>query len=298
MKEALALSLPWPLPLRRLLLEGRRALLQGRVAEAERAFQDALQQEPNIPEAHVGLALARRPGPDYRRWLARLQAALRPAVYVEIGVETGLSLRFAGPETLAIGIDPLPQVPPAQAARPGLHLFAMTSQDFFAAADGLAPPLAEALRAVDFAFIDGDHRFATVLQDFIALEARMAPGGVIALHDTWPLNAHTASPVRRTGFYTGDGWKLVPCLRALRPDLRVMTVAAAPSGLTLVTGLDPTSAVLRQRQQSILETYARLPYGAAVERELALVPNTDAALDQLLAWRTPLSPSPLEARSS
>ena len=38
-------------------------------------------------------------------------------------------------------------------------------------------------------------------------------------------------------------------LKTTRPDLRVMTVATAPSGLTLVTGLDPTSAVLRQRQQ-------------------------------------------------
>lgn len=290
MRDGLALSLPWPLPLRRLLLDGRRALDQDRRAEAERAFLSALALEPNIPEAHVGLALARRPGPDFRTWLARVQTALKPRVYVEIGVETGLSLRLAGQETLVIGIDPVPRVPPAEATRPGLHLFAMTSRAFFASADTLAPPLPAALRAIDFAFIDGDHRFETVLRDFIDLEARMAPGGVIALHDTWPLNAHTASPLRQTGFYSGDGWKLVPCLRALRPDLRVMTVATSPTGLTFVTRLDPASRLLHQRYQSILETYARLPYGAAVERELALVPNTGAALDQLLAWRLPTLP--------
>lgn len=275
------LTQPWPLPLRRLLLEARRDLRRGRATQAVLGFERALELEPNIPEAHLGLALARRPGPGYRKWLEILHGALRPGLYVEIGVETGRTLRIAKPGTAVIGIDPDPRLPADGAAAPDVRVFAMTSQEFFATSEAVA-----ALPGpVDLAFIDGDHRFASVLHDFLELEARMAPDGVIALHDTWPLDARTAGSTRLTGFYSGDGWKLVPCLRALRPDLRLMTIPAAPTGLTLVTGLDPASTLLRRRFDRILAAFAPLPYGAGAEHSLALVRNDGAALDQLLAWR-------------
>ncbi|MGC2857432.1 class I SAM-dependent methyltransferase [Novispirillum sp. DQ9] len=275
------LTQPWPLPLRRLLLEGRQALRQGQGDLACRRFEEALRIEPNIPEAHVGLALARRPGPDYRTWLKRLHEALKPGLYLEIGVETGRTLRLAGPGTTVLGIDPAPRLPADEPLPAGTRVVALTSQAFFADAQATA----SLPGAIDLAFIDGDHRFEAVLHDFIAVEAHMAPGGVIALHDTWPLNPGTATETRRTGFYTGDGWKLIPCLRAIRPDLRLLTVPAPPTGLTLVTALNPASTVLRDRVDSILATYAGLPYGPGSERLLALSGNDAAALDQVLAWR-------------
>ena len=281
MPPDIELTQPWPLPLRRLLLEARRDLRQGRTTQAVLRFERALELEPNIPEAHLGLALARRPGPDYRKWLEILHGALRPGLYVEIGIETGGTLRLANPGTAVIGIDPDPRLPADGSVAPDARVFAMTSQEFFATPEAVA-----ALPGpVDLAFIDGDHRFASVLHDFLELEARMAPDGVIALHDTWPLDARTAAGTRLTGFYSGDGWKLVPCLRALRPDLRLMTIPAAPTGLTLVTGLDPASTLLRRRFDRILAAFAPLPYGAGAEHGLALVRNDGAALDQLLAWR-------------
>lgn len=279
--DDLALTQAWPLPLRRLLLEGRQALLRGQADLACRRYEAALRVEPNIPEAHAGLALARRPGPDYRVWLKTLHDTLRPAFYLEIGIETGRTLRLAGAGTIAIGIDPNPRIP-ADTPLPGrTRVVARTSQAFF------ADPQATASLpgAIDLAFIDGDHRFEAVLHDFIAVEAHMAPNGIIALHDTWPLNPGTATETRRTGFYTGDCWKLIPCLRAVRPDLRLLTIPTAPTGLTLVTALDPTSTVLRDRLDSLLAAYAPLPYGAAGERLLALSGNDRAALDQVMAWR-------------
>ncbi|MFA7429807.1 MAG: class I SAM-dependent methyltransferase [Rhodospirillaceae bacterium] len=281
--DALALTQPWPLPLRRLLLEGREALRQGRADIACRRYEAALRIEPNIPEAHVGLVLARRPGPDYRTWLKTLHDTLRPTVYLEIGVETGRTLRLAGPGTTAIGIDPAPCIPADTPLPARARVVAMTSQAFFA--DAAATATAGLPGAIDLAFIDGDHRFPAVLHDFIAVEEHMAPDGVIALHDTWPLTPGTADATRRTGFYTGDGWKLLPCLRALRPDLRLLTIPAPPTGLTLVTRLDPTSTVLRDRLDSILAAYASLPYGPTGERALALSGNDAAALDQVMAWR-------------
>src|SRR5262249_40226223 len=87
----------------------------------------------------------------------------------------------------------------------------------------------------DFAFIDGCHRFEEALADFLDLERCAASNAVIAIHDTIPLNAKTAARQRTTEFYTGDVWKVVPFLEACRPDLRVITMEVAPTGLTLIT---------------------------------------------------------------
>jgi hypothetical protein len=97
-----------------------------------------------------------------------------------------------------------------------------------------------------------------VLDDFIAIERHAAPGAVVLLHDTLPLNALTAARERRTGFYTGDGWKIVPCLRSLRPDLHVITLPTAPTGLTVITRLDPGNRVLSDRLPLIRQSYAAL----------------------------------------
>ena len=43
------------------------------------------------------------------------------------------------------------------------------------------------------------------------LERWAAPGAVLLLHDTMPLNTRTAASERSTGFYTGDG-QIVPDL--------------------------------------------------------------------------------------
>ena len=86
----------------------------------------------------------------------------------------------------------------------------------------------------NLAFIDGDHRFEQVLDDFIALEHYAAPGAVVLLHDTLPLTESTAGGARHTGFYSGDAWKVLPCLRALRPDLRLTTLPTAATAVGFV----------------------------------------------------------------
>lgn len=89
------------------------------------------------------------------------------------------------------------------------------------------PPESGLLEAgFDLAFIDGDHPFVSVLADFIAL------------HDILPLTAAAAAPQRQTAFYTGDGWKIIPCLRALRPDLWVYTIPTAPTGRLTISALN------------------------------------------------------------
>lgn len=259
----------------------RRLQAQGQTEAAQAVLWDALAQEPNLPGVHVQLARLRWPGPDYRHWLRWFHEQLRPGVYLEIGVERGDTLRLARPDTRAIGVDPAPQDDPLSGCAGQAQLYACTSAVFFA---DLPHDSGLGERGFDLAFIDGDHRFHTVLDDFIGAERLAAPGAVLVLHDTLPLTAATAQAERATGFHTGDAWKIVPCLRALRPDLRVLTLPTAPSGLTVVTGLDPRSNALRERREAIRDSYARLPpldALAAPGRLLALGLNEPEAM---LRW--------------
>ncbi len=251
-----------PHPLEAAALRGfRRHQAEGRHEAAQACLQDALAREPNLPGVHVALARLRWPGPDYRAWLAWFHTHLAPRLYLEIGVERGDSLALALPSTRVVGVDPAPQGDPLRQCAGPARLYRQTSAAFFAAI-----PADSGLDAggFDLAFIDGDHHFEAVLDDFIAAERHAAPGAVLLLHDTVPLTAATASREHRTGFYTGDGWKIVPCLRSLRPDLQIATLPTAPTGLTVVTGLDPSSTLLRERLPLIHEAYAALPAAHAV----------------------------------
>ena len=115
--------------------------------------------------------------------LGRVHGHLRPRTYLEIGVETGATLRLAHPETLAIGVDPAPQVtaPLPSNAR----IFKATSDDFFARHD-VAKEFGG--RPIELAFIDGSHLFEFVLRDFINVERNSTPQSTVLLHDCYPLD--------------------------------------------------------------------------------------------------------------
>ncbi len=261
--------------------QARRSMANGNIPHAEAGLRRMLSRDNNLPAAHLALAKLRWPGPDYRHWLAWLHKQLAPKVYVEIGVEAGKSLALAQPGTEVIAIDPAPIGDPLQSCVASGQLFEQTSAAFFAdvpAASGLAT------KGFDLAFIDGDHRFESVLDDFIALERYANPGAVILLHDTLPLTESTSGGARHTGFYSGDAWKVVPCLRALRPDLRLTTLPTAPTGLTLVTGLNRSSRLLETRRALIHSAYAHLPSAHAVANPHALFSLGQNDPTWLAAW--------------
>jgi predicted O-methyltransferase YrrM len=250
------------------LVRARLRLARGDADGARHSLSQALAREPDLPYVHAALAGMRWPGAAFHQVLVWLHELLAPALYLEIGVEKGLSLALARPPTQVVGVDPHPVGDPAAGCAAPVQLYAMASADFLR-----APPAGCALRrrGFDLAFVDGDHRFEAVLDDFIALERWAAPGALLVLHDTLPLDPATAAPVRRTGFYTGDGWKLAPCLRTLRPELRMVTLPVAPTGLTLVAGLDPASNVLRSRRRHILDSYGPLDAARVVARTEAVM---------------------------
>jgi hypothetical protein len=159
---------------------------------------------------------------------------LKPSTYFEIGVESGASLRLAQPPTLAVGIDPVPLAEGPWFTE--TRIFRCTSTEFFGHHD-LRTILGG--KPVAFAFMDGLHLFDQVLEDLYNLERFMGRGAILALHDSIPLDRETSSRERTTEFYTGDVWKVLVFLRRFCPELDVVTVLTAPTGLTLIRGLDP-----------------------------------------------------------
>jgi hypothetical protein len=186
--------------------------------------------------------------------MERIHGHLRPRTYVEIGVQKGRSFMLAGPGTKAVGIDPAPRL---GSNSDGARVFPLASDEFFREHD-LRDVLSGS--SVDLAFIDGMHLFEFALRDFINLERYCTRESVVLVHDCNPPAAFMATRERQTAVWSGDVWKLVVALREARPDLGVSVVDVSPSGLGVVTGLDPASTVLSDRYQQLHDELIGLEY--------------------------------------
>ena len=254
-------------------------LAQGKLLAAKDRALQALALDGNALPAHLVLAKIALPGPDYLVHLARLHAVKQPQTYVEIGVFKGESLALASQDCRVIGIDPQPRYNGGSVEN--LILVQNTSDQFFE--EGKAEGLL-AGSGFDLAFIDGSHAFAQGLRDFIHLEQYAAPDAMIVLHDTLPLDEVTSGPNRMTTFYSGDVWKLLWTLRDLRPDLRIRTIAASPTGLTLIDRLDPHSTLLAERYAETIAHYGALEWADDQGRrnQFCPLPSFPHTIDRLL----------------
>jgi hypothetical protein len=197
-------------------------------------------------------------GEPYVAVLERLHRELSPKTYLEIGAQNGQSLALA--RCPSIAIDPDFRI--ASNVFPGkrsCHLFQMSSDDFFANYD----PTKVLNGRLDFAFLDGMHWFEFLLRDFINTERHANPNSIIALHDCVPLDTYsvrrnihdTANQEisRHPEWWAGDVWKTLYILRRYRPDLKIYVFDAPPTGLVLITCLDPNSNFLQQNYFHIVE---------------------------------------------
>ena len=57
-------------------------------------------------------------------------------------------------------------------------------------------------------------------------------------------------------------WRVIPALKKYRPDLRIHTIAAFPTGLCVVRGLDPASRVIAENYDAIAKEFLALDYSA------------------------------------
>jgi predicted O-methyltransferase YrrM len=271
-----------PAHLAALFYRAQMAQHAGEVERATALLLEVLARFPDFPGAQGALAGLRMPGPPYRDVLRRVHELIKPQSYLEIGVETGATLALARGAQRAVGIDPDSSKLRAELVPPNARVFHETSDEFFerqTRAQALGP------HPLDLAFIDGMHWFEYALRDFLHVEAWSTPTGTVILHDCLPLFPLTASRERRTKFWVGDVWKVVSILREYRPELRIKIVATAPSGLCVVRGLDPTSRVLADRLDEIIERYREQPYPAPALQTpegFELVPASEAGLRQAL----------------
>ena len=174
---------------------------------------------------------------SYLDTLAAVHGRFQPDVYLEIGVRHGISLALANRSRVVVGIDPAPDLRIALADH--FRVMSMTSDQFF---DNY--PMAILGEPVALAFIDGMHLFEFVLRDFMNVERNATANGIVVFDDIFPNHPLQAERERQSGVWTGDVWKIVPCLTKYRPDLMLLPLDAHPAGLLLVANLNPCDQVL------------------------------------------------------
>lgn len=231
----------------------------GRFKEAEKVLRQALtiqqaQNYDNDTTYHL-LSHALMPGDDYHHYLSSFHQWIQPSAYLEIGIETGKTLKLAQSGTVAIGVDPNPviQVPLPDSTK----VFKLESDTFFEQHD-LAQLIGKP--TLDFAFIDGLHVFYQALRDFINVEKFCRPDTVVLIHDCLPLDRISSEPVRTTNVWSGDPWKVMAVLRKYRPDLTCFTIPTRPTGLGVITNLNPENTVLDEQYNEIIATYRNRDY--------------------------------------
>ena len=223
--------------------------------------------------------------PHHYALLDYVHQRIRPATYVEIGVDAGLSLRFAGPATTVVGVDPALK-DDVVAGHPEAMLFEATSDDFFATHD-LSALLGE--RSIDLAFVDGMHEFEFVLRDLANLQPHCHDRTLVLIHDCLPTDRACAARERTTVAWAGDVWRAAHALVAERSDLDLVTLDVAPTGMGLIRGLG-RAAPLADDIDRWVGGYGEVDYATLEEDPDIIVnrrPATTTLVDDLLTDLVP-----------
>ena len=229
------------------------------------------------------LSQLRLPGSYYFDVLAQIIEHLKPRTYVEIGVFEGASLQLTRSAKAVVGVDPDPKI--TWKLEPNMKVFKMTSDDFFAGKD-LSVELGH--RRVDLAFIDGMHQFEFAMRDFAHLERHCSSESVILIHDCYPVDAESAGREPRSSRWSGDVWRLILLLKKYRPDLKIQTIATAPTGLAVIQNLDPASTFLLDNQTRLYEEFVALDYDYLHDdkpNKLNLFPNDWPLIEDMIKPR-------------
>jgi hypothetical protein len=188
----------------------------------------------------------------YLEFLREAHRQIQPRLYVEIGVRIGRSLALSRAKTY--GIDPAFAI--KEELNAWVRLFRTTSDEFFQRSD-----LVELFQEpADMAFIDGMHHFEFALRDFANVERVASKRAIVFFDDVFPRKPEWATREKTGGAWTGDVWKILPCLNDYRKDLAVLPINVRPSGLLMVCNLDPDSRTLVSRYQEILEEFSSSSY--------------------------------------
>ncbi len=195
------------------------------------------------------LAKAMFPGMGHIDVLRGIHQYMRPERYLEIGVGSGYSLALSRPPTQAFGVEPNPAVR-QRIKNPNTKIFVGESDAFFEQLRGLPKHI-----TFDLIFVDGLHHFDQTVRDIYNAEKHSHAKTLICCHDIHPIHSKSASRERVNNLWSGDVWKTLPILQEHRPDLTLSYVPCFPSGLLLITGLDPESRKLQDTEADYTKAY-------------------------------------------
>ena len=248
-------------------------------AAAREQFNRALALRENFPQIHNLLAYRDLTGPDYREVLTTVHERLRPDVYLEIGLARGDTFLLSKGSRLSIGVDPQPQI--RERLPSHLKVFRMRSDDFFAAPKNRAL-LTE--NPAQLSFVDGLHEFGQALRDVFNVEHFSKPDSLVFIHDAVPLNEATATSSRHTAFWSGDVWKVIIALKECCQDLTIETLPCPPTGLAVVTNLNPERNLSATEIGQMVERFRTIPYQEIADdkaRRLNITPDWRQTLERL-----------------
>lgn len=158
---------------------------------------------------------------EFRNILLEFARLFEPNTYVEVGVRKGFTFKeMCKFVKRAIAIDivepPIPEIPNAE-------VFVMDSNEFV---KHWSDP-------IDFLFIDADHRFNSVMQDFNNLiDFVPAHTGLVFLHDTFPVEESLL-----TDTYCSDAWRAARLIHRNNKYNRRFEIVTLPgpwAGLSII----------------------------------------------------------------
>lgn len=178
-----------------------------------------------IQEKFFSWALIKKNRPVLGNWhvnfIVHLASIIKPKTYVELGLyQCELFNKIIPFADELIGVD--------LAVEAGTFMKKIQKTSFFNCSTDEYCQIARTKGLkIDMLFIDANHSYKSVKNDFLGYFSIVSEGGIILLHDGYPKDVkHTGSG------YCGDGYKAIDELTQSASDYEMMTIPVHP-GLTL-----------------------------------------------------------------
>jgi len=165
-------------------------------------------------------------------FISILASIYKPKIYVELGLYQGETLSKIIPHIekgYGVDMNSNPSLEQIKSKFTKVEIIYTTTNNFF---DNFK-------YGIDMAFIDADHCYESVKNDFENVYKRLNIGGIIILHDTDPQSNHLIQPG-----YCGDSYKIVKYLEN-HSEINCTTLPLTEAGLTIVTKKNDTRTFRR-----------------------------------------------------
>lgn len=148
--------------------------------------------------------------------IVQLVKSVNCRTYLELGIYDGSTLSRVG-QTVprVIGVD----IKDLRIDKNIGEFHLSTTQDFLQSFNDM----------VDVIFIDADHSFESVREDFESALKLLNEFGIIILHDTDPISEKYLDKG-----YCGDSYKMLDWLESNHPEMSVITLPVSEAGLTII----------------------------------------------------------------